>query len=95
MSEFCDEGRSSRALLAIPSGRSARRAFTWTLYHIGSARAVGAGESAATAHYYLVKFEKEAMAEIGKPIKQIEVNPERLPVPSPLPALPAPIQVPA
>jgi hypothetical protein len=35
------------------------------------------------------------MAEIGEPVRQIEVNPELLPIPSPMPALPAPALVPA
>jgi len=39
-------------------------------------------------------LEKDKMAEIGKPIKQIEVKPDLLPVPSPLPPLPLPTSIP-
>jgi len=35
------------------------------------------------------------MADIGEPIKEFEVNPELLPVPMPLPLLPAAQPVPA
>jgi hypothetical protein len=35
------------------------------------------------------------MADIGEPMKQIEVKPELLPVPSPLTPLPLPVTVPA